>query len=198
MDKIIWKIGKKNYILGFNYDDLPLLSLKAGSLQVRIRRNANENHVLQSVVRCLTTIVPSLRVEEFHEPHAAFVTTDHPPEYYIDEILPRTTYRQSSGWKEMMDRDVKVMRIDEILDRKTHRGKTFARAHQTNGVRLRDDSKCNSFIVSEKRTIEFASIYQNDNIKIENHLYRDKYNVLFDGMKMNENHFKHLQINEKI
>ncbi|XP_044593203.1 uncharacterized protein LOC123271033 isoform X2 [Cotesia glomerata] len=93
----------------------------AGSLSVRIRRNANEIHVINKVAEHLSKIVSSLKVEEFDAwglgKAGKFDGSQscNSLEYYIDEILPRANKIDEDAGECPDKAGVKVLKIDQLL-----------------------------------------------------------------------------------
>uniref|UniRef100_A0A0C9PNH8 SLC30A6 protein n=1 Tax=Fopius arisanus TaxID=64838 RepID=A0A0C9PNH8_9HYME len=137
----------------------------AGTLQVRVRRDANEEHVVETVMKCLSRIVSSLQVQEFRDSRIVSAPSDyHPTEYYIEEILQlhdknhdTCTREWDSRWNEIIRSDVSVIKIDDILG-STSDIQTFASTRRDNNV------KC-------LKIVKNPIVYQN-HVKVVDYLIR--------------------------
>ena len=101
--------------------NLPILKLlQAGSLEVRIRKNADEHYVLQRVVTRLSKVVSTLNVQEFREPiylrHNS--VPQLPLEYYVDELLLGSDAKKNAKKKEQQEEEDEGprLKIEEILE----------------------------------------------------------------------------------
>ncbi|XP_063989916.1 zinc transporter 6-like [Diachasmimorpha longicaudata] len=137
----------------------------AGTLDVRLRRNVNEEHVLETVMKHLSQIVSSLKIQEFRDTRIASTPSDyHPAEYYIEEILQlhdrnhdTCTHKWNSRWNETICGDVTVIKIDDILGSTSDVG-TFASVREDDGV------KCT-------RIVRNPIVYKN-NVRVADHLVK--------------------------
>ncbi|XP_015112002.1 zinc transporter 6 isoform X2 [Diachasma alloeum] len=157
----------------------------AGTLQVRVRRDANEEHVLETVMKHLSRIVSSLKVQEFRDTRIASTPSDyHPTEYYIEEILElhdrnhdTCTREWDLRWNETICGDVSVIKIDDILGSTSDVG-TFA------SVRGDDRVKC-------LRIVRNPITYKN-NVTVVDHLVKSgsgKGNALILGARGQDDEF---------
>lgn len=178
---------------------------QAGSVQVRVRRNANENHVLESVVRRLSRIVSTLKVQEFRETRVGDGSSNHPVEYYINEMLPRDKDSKSQKQKDQSSRqeinkDVKVMRIEDVLRVEVTRIETFA----TQSV-IKPKSSCERMsepvtAQSDENFMRTATIYKNDNVRVKDCLYRGGptlKNALLYGTKIDHEVFEKFPVADR-
>ncbi|XP_053597710.1 zinc transporter 6-A-like [Microplitis demolitor] len=175
----------------------------AGSLSVRIRRNANESYVINKVTKHLSKIVSSLKVEEFNDTrfgNAANFNADYNNslEYYIDEILPRDSKIDEDVREWSTDGNVKVMKINEVLGNGFNFNfgvKVSFENNSDNGnnsisnsrslrdgtrPRIRDENCClgheKSFFNNNNDDYNdgLMTLYRNENVKVIDHLHRDR------------------------
>ena len=136
----------------------------------------------------------TLTVQEFREYGINNVQRDHSLEYYINEILPRKQTLHSRRQKNQVscndiNKDVEVMRIQDILSVDAFRVETFA---------IQSEVLKSSFGRTHKQTNAnfnktFTTIYKNDNVRTIDRLYRGdvtKNNVLLYGTQFDLDNLK--------
>ncbi|XP_024940326.1 uncharacterized protein LOC107267310 isoform X2 [Cephus cinctus] len=163
----------------------------AGTLQVRIRSDADENHVLENVVGRLSKIVSTLTVQEFRENRfPATSGTELPAEYYINELLPADNSNRKRSCEEKSRKsedEVRIIKIDDILRVEPGSFETFEL--------LPAISKSNGFYSVDKFK-KNLTIDCNDNVQLKDYLYRESVvqNALLQGMRIDLNNFSNCTI----
>ncbi|XP_046738427.1 zinc transporter 6-A-like isoform X1 [Diprion similis] len=154
----------------------------AGTVQVRIRRDANESHVLERVVEGLSRIVTTLTVQEFRETPQAKIEAQNCAEYYINELLPNAVGERKKvnpSKKRSEAEDVETVSIDDILGVEKEPVRTFS-----------SPGKSEANVISKPKTI---TIYQNKNVEAQkNYLFnphRTNENALILGSNVDEDRF---------
>lgn len=87
--KLVNKFKKFNYEILTEQSRQNLIDdnfLQAGSLEVRIRKGADESYVLSKVIKKLSQVVSTLNVQEFRVPMNRSIM-EFSLEYYVDELL---------------------------------------------------------------------------------------------------------------
>lgn len=174
---------------------------KAGTLQVRVRQNANENHVLECVMLCLSKIVSTLTIQEFRESRINDISGDRPTEYYINEILSSRdknidaiarcpSYRTSTSETEQ---HVSILRIEDIIGVGDSRIESVSiKSKESRISHGRPAVRSENFQIDEKITISnYKKVFFKD------YLWRGDWtrrNPLFQGMEIGFQHFYHSSV----
>ncbi|OXU31177.1 hypothetical protein TSAR_009419 [Trichomalopsis sarcophagae] len=145
----------------------------AGSLEVRVRKNANEHYVLQKVMQRLSEVVSTLSIQEFREP--SFLQSRHslpellPLEYYVNELLQNNVSREEKlEAKKEKEEVIQTVRIEDILgaekENQIHRGgratatlllrnaEDFARPHKN--YLYRDVPVTNALLLGSRKDLD--------------------------------------------
>lgn len=162
---------------------------QAGTVQVRIRRDANESHVLDRVMAGLSRIVTTLTVQEFRETQRYNYEYEHCTEYYINELLPNTGDNKAPRMPRSGIDDPETVSIDDILGVEKEPVGTFL---NSSGVKTSGDKKN----ITEKHKIN--NIYDNKNLEVKNYLFNPKKalkeNALLIGSNVDEDRFNNCSI----
>lgn len=81
--------------------------LQAGSLEVRIRKDADEKYVLQKVIKKISQVVSTLKVQKFQDLKNCSCM-NFPVEYYMDQILLES--------EQIKERTIKTSRENRSLE----------------------------------------------------------------------------------
>ncbi|XP_043270852.1 uncharacterized protein [Venturia canescens] len=170
----------------------------AGTLQVRIRQNSNESHVLNCVMLRLSKIVSTLTIEEFREARNNDISGDDPSEceYYINEILSsRDENIDAASWPNYrastptFEEHVSLLRIEDIIAGDNFRLETVPEKPRKADISCRVLEKRKNFKNHQK-----SIIFKYKNIFYKDYLWRGdwtKKNALFSGTQIDFERFHH-------
>ncbi|XP_066600642.1 zinc transporter 6-like [Prorops nasuta] len=128
----------------------------AGSIEVRIRQNANEKLVLNNVTNHLSIIVSHLKVREFCQPRNNYHDrAPYPMEYYINELLPDNDKYFKEDLKGEEDAQT-IINIDDFLGLRNLKVETFTILSEKNKHQL--SSQCAISSIQNISTKEYLRI----------------------------------------
>ncbi|XP_048505350.1 zinc transporter 6-A-like isoform X3 [Athalia rosae] len=140
----------------------------AGTVQVRIRRDANESHVLERVMAGLSQIVTTLTVQEFRETPRANLGSQHCTEYYINELLPNAGENKAARVPRSNVDEVETVSIDDILGVEKTPVSTFSLAPN------KSERKCSTSYSNPAVSSKMLTIYHNENLDLKHYIFNPR------------------------